>query len=163
MDRPIFIISPGRSGSSWTAKQFADAGVWHGMCRAPDKNNPMGYYENVKLKQCLIKLHGRDWLKPFPNEHPEWADEATAIIRSQGYTGGPWLFKVGAVYWKCMRSFNPVYVKVWRPREKILASYHRLGWLNSGQNRYTESEIEQIIDRQHEAMGKIDGMDVQIP
>jgi len=163
MDRPIFIISPGRSGSSWTAKQFADAGVWCGECRPPDHNNPMGYFENIQLKQRLIKIHGRDWLGPFPDENPAWSQKVKEIIRSQGYKDGPWLFKIGAFYWKCMKSFDPVYVKVWRPREKILASYHRLKWLDSGQNRYNDAEIEQIIDRQHDAMRGIEGMDVRIP
>ena len=159
--RPVIIISTGRSGSSYTAKQFADAGFWHGVCRPGDQHNPEGYFENIRLKRDCQKLHGRDWASgAFPDEHPRWHQAVLENIEREGWRGEPWFFKIGAFYWKCFRSFDPVFVKVWRPREKILASYERLGWLS---RRYALDEQERIIDRQHEAMREIPGMDVHIP
>jgi hypothetical protein len=157
--RPFIIISAGRSGSSYTAKQFADAGVWCGKYTPGDHNNPDGYYENNAIKLALTRIHGRDWLGPFPEERSGFSGVVRQVLDSEGYRDGPWLFKCGAFYWKCFKSFNPVYVKAWRQPEKIMLSYQRIGWLAQ---KYTDEEIETIIRRQHDAMKEIPGLDCHI-
>jgi len=158
VDRPLLIISPGRSGSSYTAKQFHDAGVFGGILRKGDRHNPQGYFENIKLHRELRIWYGIDWVSgPFPQEHTDWNKHVCQVMNREGYQGGPWFFKCGAFYWETFQSFNPVYVKVWRDREKILNSFKRTGMLA----RFGE-QMPQIVDRQHEAMKSIPGIDVYI-
>lgn len=158
-NRPFIIISPGRSGSSYVAGNFAKAGVFGGTMREGDEWNPDGYYENIRLHRLLRENFGSDWVQgALPEEIPEWRGIVKEVMFSEGYSGGPWFFKCGAFYWKCFQSFNPVYVKVWRDRHRILESFKRTNFLI----RFNDKQIEKIVDRQHRVMREIEGIDVRI-
>lgn len=148
------VISPGRSGSSYVGSCLAKAGLFGGEMRKGDQWNEGGYFENIRLHSMLRQWYGSDWLGPFPDEKPGWHEAVSSVLDHE-----PWFFKGGAFYWKTFASFDPVYIKVWRDRDKILRSFRRCGFL---QNRFSWQEIALIVDRQHEAMKEIPGLDVHI-
>lgn len=119
----ICILSMGRSGSSMVANILHDAGVWFGKCRRGDHCNLRGYFENNAIKQRIYQVYGRDWLGGSPTKKLNVDD----ILEAEGYEGGPWAVKYGAFYARIWE--DPFYVRVYRPVEKILASYARCGWL----------------------------------
>ena len=86
MDRPLIVISPGRSGSSWTAGKLARAGVFGGHMRPGDRWNEDGYFENIALHKALRDWYGSDWVRgPFPEEHPDWHFFVSDTLESEGY------------------------------------------------------------------------------
>lgn len=160
MDRLTVIISPGRSGSSYTAYHFDRMGFFSGKTRKADPNNLMGYFENREIHKKAKDLHGADWLDPnAPVEHPKFHNFIEKTMKRQGYQGGPWFIKIGAYYWRTFESFNPVYVKVWRDPELIFQSYKRLGWLGRFGG---DGAIRTIIENQHNMMRSIEGPDIWI-
>lgn len=152
----IVILSPGRSGSSLVAGIFAEHGVWTGDCLAPNKWNPRGYFENALIKNELLRRYGRPFLGPVPEPNKEFERKVRHIQSNQGYTDGPWLFKTGAVFHKLFEPFKPTFIKVWRDKNSILASYQRCRFLS----RYSNEEIEQIIDFQQSIMTEIPGPNI---
>lgn len=159
MQRPFIIVSPGRSGSSYVAKQFHDAGLWGGKLVPGGPPNPEGYYENLKLNNLFKNGYGRSWVTgDFPEEKPEWGGAVREVLHHEGYDGGPWFVKCGAFYWKIWKSFDPIYIKVWRCYPSILKSYQKTHMLN----RFSDSEVEIIIKRQLKEMENIPGLDVHI-
>lgn len=157
--KPFIIISPGRSASSWVAKQFHDAGVFGGEMRKGDRWNPEGYFENIQLHKALRQWYGQDWVTgDFPEAVNGWGNFVHLKLLSEGYRGGPWFFKCGTFYYDTFKPFDPVYVKVWRDPYKILKSFKNCGFLN----RFTESERQTIIERQHEKMREIEGLDIHV-
>ncbi len=67
IDRPLLLLSAGRSGSSMVAGILAAHGIWTGNCRPGNQYNPKGFFENTKIKNHLASSMGRDWLKVFAN------------------------------------------------------------------------------------------------
>lgn len=120
---PIVVLGAARSGTSMVAGLFAQHGVWTGTCRQPDSYNAKGYFENLKLKPVLIERWGhlkRD-LK-LPNEQDGFRDDVETILAEDGYDGGPWLMKHGALYWPAWHEFDPTFVCVYRNPVDILSS-----------------------------------------
>lgn len=98
---PTIIISLPRSGSSMTAGIFAHHGAWYGICKSPDKNNPKGYYENLKAKDFMIKNFGRIVHSGIPAETGKFSrEDFEQIILDDGYPndGTPWIVKFSAMY-----------------------------------------------------------------
>lgn len=155
--RPIIVLSPGRSGSSLVAGIFAAHGVWTGDTMPGNEHNPHGYFENREMRRYMLYVHGRGWLGEPPEAAETWPNVVRGTLNNQGYKEGPWLFKCGAFYWKVWQPFAPLYVKVWRPIEAILASFERCGFLKG---RYTDTQICDIVTRQHGLMKHIHGPDI---
>ena len=159
MNRPFIIVSPGRSGSSYVAKQLHDAGVWGGKLIPGNQHNPGGYYENAQFNNMFKGQYGKDWATgAFPEEHKDWNKMVQNALTREGYIKGPWFVKCGAFYWKIWKSFDPIYVKVWRSYYSIRTSYLRTHMLN----QFTDEEIKTIIQRQLTEMENIPGLDVHI-
>jgi len=159
MQRPFIIVSPGRSGSSFVAKTFHEAGVWGGKLVPGNPHNPEGYYENVQLNNMFKGLYGKDWATgDFPEEAKDWNQMVQNVLTREGYIKGPWFVKCGAFYWKIWKSFDPIYVKVWRNYHSIRKSYDKTHMLN----QFSNNEIKTIIQRQLTEMKNIPGLDVLI-
>lgn len=123
---PIVVLGAARSGTSMVAGLFAAHGVWTGECRQPDRYNERGYFENLNLKGVLIRRWGhlkRDLKLPDPQEG--FREDVEAILEAEGYDGGPWLMKHGALYWPAWHEFDPTFVCVYRNPEATLASGRR--------------------------------------
>ena len=156
----FLVISPGRSGSSYVAGKLIKGGIWGGRMRGGNQWNPGGYFENIELHRLVRQWYGTEWASgEFPREQIGWHDKVKRVIESQGYTDGPWLFKVGAFYWKTFESFEPTIIKVWRDPDLIYQSYMNCGFLS---DKFSEDEIKHIIERQHKEMETIQGLDVKI-
>ena len=160
MNRPFIIVSPGRSGSSFVAKTFHDAGVWGGKLVPGNQHNPDGYYENAQFNNMFKGLYGKDWATgEFPEERLEWHGAVLKVLFQEGLKQGqPWFVKCGAFYWKIWQSFSPVYIKVWRSYPDIWKSYDKTHMLN----QFSDEEIKTIIQRQLTEMEGIPGLDVHI-
>lgn len=115
--RPIVIIGMPRSGTSMTAGIFAKHGVWVGETRQGDAHNPKGYFENLAVKRLIYRCAGMKRLTAH-NHLVEpvdgWADGIRDILAREGYRGGPWLVKHGAMAWRLWHEFEPNWVCVRR-------------------------------------------------
>jgi hypothetical protein len=112
MTRPIVVIGHPRSGTSLVCGLLNRAGVWCGFMREPDATNPKGDFENEQLRR--LPANGHTLIS--------WTD-VERILAEQGYTGGPWLVKIGdpARWWR-WRELDPITIKVRRTHASILAS-----------------------------------------
>lgn len=137
---PTLIISLPRSGSSMTSGIFAHHGAWTGSCRGPDKNNPKGYFENLRAKDFMIKKFGRIVHKGEAAQKgvvdPE---EIEQVILDDGYPndGTPWVVKFSAMYFlPWIEAFPDANVVcVWRNIDSII---------NSGKNSKMLTKEEPI-------------------
>lgn len=114
----------GRAGSSMVAGCLALHGLWTGECRAPDRHNPHGYFENLRLNGALGRLYrGSIYhdLEPIRSV-PRWPSFVEAVKAREGYRGGPWMVKTNAFAWPLWVPFDPVFVLVRRDLDAIAAS-----------------------------------------
>lgn len=98
---PTIIISLPRSGSSMTAGIFAHHGAWYGTCKSGDKNNSKGYFENLKVKDFMIKNFGRIVHSGIPAKRGILSrEDFEQLILDDGYPndGTPWIVKFSAMY-----------------------------------------------------------------
>lgn len=151
---PILIMMVGRSGSSMIAGIFHEHGVWVGPSRPGDGNNQKGYFENLELKKA-VREYGMCFFEEAEFK-PGWKEKVESIIRSQGYEGGPWLFKHGAAFHKVWGEFKPKIVKVWRNPDDIFKSYRRSGFMNN----YSDDEVKKSIKFHHYIMQNMQGFNV---
>lgn len=143
MRDPVLIVSLPRSGSSMVAGAFARHGVWTGTCRPADAGNPKGYFEHVGIADLIGRTCGhRVHRGEPPAPVPAWRSRVEAVLRADGYTDGPWLWKGAAIYAPLWRECRPVWVVVrrsdaavaasgragghYRPNATSLAAHHRI-------------------------------------
>ncbi len=103
--RPILIAGLPRSGTSMTMRVLAEHGVWTGKTMEATAANPRGFFENLTLKNGIIKKllsdlgadpNGVDPLPDIDNLPilPGLGDRIINRIFQEGYdTKGPWAFK----------------------------------------------------------------------
>lgn len=109
-----------------TAGLFAQHGCWTGRCKPGDERNARGYYENLDVKEDLLRRWGRAkregyFPRPTPDEQADFRDRIEHICRKAGERRP--CIKHGALYWRAWGAFDdPTYVCVYRPPEAILAS-----------------------------------------
>lgn len=115
------VIGHARSGTSMTAGLFAKHGCWVGGCREADQGNAKGYYENLDLKDELMRRWGR-CKKDLRVAEPQdgFREAVERICRKAG--DRHIVLKHGALYWRAWRDFEPTFVCVYRHPESILAS-----------------------------------------
>lgn len=125
---PIVILACPRTGSSLLSYIFASHGVWTGDCRAGDRLNPTGYYENRGLKQLLIQDYGKlVKVGRLATPRPGFRAKVERIIKQQGYESGPWLMKHSALYYPAWHELDPVFISPIRRVKSIAASQERAG------------------------------------
>jgi len=148
------MLTTGRSGSSMFAGIFHHHGVFTGRNQAGDKFNEKGHFENLDIKIRMKNRFGFDLLGSFPEYDPDWSSQVNTILHQQGYRGGPWLMKTGALYYNIWQDYRPKFLKVRRNIDSILASYQGTFYLKS---KYTPEEIEKIIRRQMDLLHTLPG------
>ena len=105
----IIILGLPRSGSSMVAGIFALHGVWVGTCKLADTHNPKGYFENIFFREYMQKN--------YPT-----VEAIEKIMVSDGYKGGPWLWKVLSLNQGEFDQFDPAYICCRRPSQQIFDS-----------------------------------------
>lgn len=136
---PLVVVGFPRSGTSLICGLLNLHGVWVGQTEAPRNSNTKGSYENGRIKKTVIDRCGRLMMKGRMAERcPGLRAEISKIMVEEGYESGPWLMKSQAVYLPALSEYNPIFVKILRPSEKILESVR-------ASNMFHESDDE-IVD-----------------
>lgn len=129
----VFITGPSRSGTSMVAGCIGVQGFfWTGPLKPASKINPRGFWESIYFPVGLSVSKRVPW---------------QTFMRQHAYPGGPWMVKAGPEAWERLRDTNPLVVRVWRPKEKILDSRRRAGWASP------DSIVEKAWDKM-EGIGK---------
>jgi hypothetical protein len=129
-----------RSGTSMTAGLFAQHGVFFGRTGGPKSRNRKGNFENNWLAE---RVRARN--EPLPDDWPApWWRQ----MHREGYSGGPFGYKLVAVHAAKVRPMRPdVVVLVHRDREAILASCRAYG----------KGDRSAELERQRQIMAAIRG------
>jgi hypothetical protein len=101
---PILITGCARSGTSMVAGVINICGAFGGNMSGVNRNNEKGMYENVKIRNLILKPYlrdlGYDALGQFPlpdiDTLPIPSDlkkRVIDIMSSEGYKGGSWMYK----------------------------------------------------------------------
>jgi hypothetical protein len=109
INKPIFITGCARSGTSLTAGIIQRCGAWGGNVQGASRNNAKGQYENLDIRQHVVKMILRNMnvdplgQNPLPkienvwrmiNESDKLKKMIIGIITRQGYNGNDiWYFK----------------------------------------------------------------------
>jgi hypothetical protein len=139
LKKPIFITGLPRSGTSMIAGLLDHCGVWTGKTVGSDiKNNPKGYFENIQIREKLIKPLlsamncdplGVVKLPPFPllNKVNGLSESFERLICNEGYSGERyWLYKDAklSLFWMpLVREFpEATWIIVRRPVADVIKS-----------------------------------------
>ena len=154
---PIIVVGFPRSGTSLTSGLLNLHGVWTGQTEAPRSSNIKGSFENERIKRIMINRCGRLMIRGRMAEPcPGLRREISVALAEEGYQGGPWLMKSPAVYLPALSEYNPIFVKVFRPLEKILESVRHSNMFSE-----TDDEITDAINLSFWEMNKLHGFVVR--
>lgn len=142
MRSPILVLGSPRSGTSLTAGLLHQLGAWVGECKPADKWNPKGYFENDAIR-ALCWARGKARVVSVA--------DVRDVLASQGWQGGPWLYKHAPHRVDHWANFTPIRVKVWRDPESILRSRLTMG--------RSADKVRQDIERHHALMRDMSGID----
>lgn len=103
-DRPLFILGAPRSGTSMTARIFAEHGFWFGNTVQGTSENKHGFFENRALRESYIKGilkwagHDPAGVTSLPDlDHlplyPHLRYQVRRVLAKEGYRNGPWALK----------------------------------------------------------------------
>lgn len=161
---PVLIVGVHRSKTSMIAAGYAEK-CWTGTTSAPAEGYPRGNMENPRLKDRFTKAflnpaNGLTNLPEKPFEAGFTKSDVLEEIESQGYSGGPWMFKDTKILhawpvWE--RELDPIWVKVRRKREDILSSFARCHWM-----AHVRSEWDHIIDVYEKRLSEVSGEEIWI-
>ncbi len=132
-------------------------GCWVGITNRGDGFNPLGYFENRRLKRSLKDTYGFDLLGEFPKTKPGWRKHVEITVDFEGYRRGPWLFKTGVHYAGIWDEFDPIVVKVMRNRDRIIESYERYGGI---WKRFGAEDGARIVDRGLDRLRELPGIEI---
>jgi len=146
---PILITGCARSGTSMTAGVLKKCGAWSGNVFGPNKWNRKGMYENVEIRENVIKLYltllGVDpkGQNPLPDINKllplsNLRVRIETIIKYQGYLNETWFYK-GAkmcLIWPVLHDAFPdaKWIIVRRKDESIIHSCMRTAFMNGYEN-----------------------------
>jgi hypothetical protein len=151
---PIFVTGVLRSGSSMIAGVLNKCGAFGGNM-AVLKSNERGMYENIRIRDTIIKPYllrmgaDADGQYPLPEnlDIPEnWKKEVENIIKSEGYQSGAWMYKDSriALTWKIWHyAFpNAKWVIVRRRTGDIIQSCVKTGFMKAFKNEDNRLSIK---------------------
>lgn len=134
-----------------TAGIFAKHGVWTGNCSGVQPWNPKGVFENHAIGEELrarhgLLVHANRIAKCVPKEG--FRSAVTRVLFNERYAGGPWLFKMSAMYKKAWHEFEPYYVGVHRENnvESLMA---KPGFIGAGPGERTLRAASERVVRNH--------------
>ena len=168
---PILITGAARSGTSMTAGIFNICGAWGGKLTGPTPYNRKGQFENVVIRNGLIKEILKNMgLDPMAQDPlPKTSDfqlfstlaienfriAVLRIIRSQGYREGRWFYK-GAkmcLMWPLWHRAFPEakWIVVRRKKEDIVNSCLRTSFMRAfhnaeGWGKWVDHHIECFLE-----------------
>ena len=101
---PILITGCARSGTSMVAGAIHLCGAWKGDTSGPNSNNKKGMFENIHIRQHIVKPYlrqlGVDPLGQYPLPDVDnlqiprnWKARILQVLEKEGYKGGPWMYK----------------------------------------------------------------------
>lgn len=156
---PILITGCARSGTSLTAGIISACGANGGKVCGATSANKKGQFENVQLRNSLVKpylrLHGYDPLgqKPLPNIHKllpvdNFRKQTFTILRKQGYDGKEIWYWKGAklcLIWPTIEKAFPQakWIIVRRKDEEIVNSCMKTHFMRK---RKTPEEWQEWVD-----------------
>jgi len=154
MTAPILVMTIGRSGSSMVSGVFAAHGVWTGQCQRADYRNPKGYFENVRIKAALRRVHGTPpRLNMIYPPQPGWAKFVRSVLEREGYSGGPWLVKHAAIFHRLWEDWDePGTVILPRRDSAAIFASIRAARFHSFQ---TDEELAEYIELQQAYMDQL--------
>lgn len=104
MQSPILITGAARSGTSMVAGVINICGAFGGIMAPGNHNNEKGMFENVKIRQEIVKPYLRS-IKVDPlGQYPlpripklqiplDWKSKVENVMIEQGYKKGEWFYK----------------------------------------------------------------------
>lgn len=116
-----------------TAGIFAHHGVWVGPYRQGDQYNAKGYFESTPFKHLLLK-HAGTVVKDARIAKPVdgWREMAKKTVKANGYSGGPWLVKHTALYYRLWHEFTEArYICVRRDLDGVYKSWRKTGMVRN--------------------------------
>lgn len=141
LSQPIFVTGLPRSGTSMVAGCLHHCGVWVGNTVAGGEGNPKGFYENIRLREQLVKpLLSQFGCDPLGVKSlPEFQQLPRVrglhrgfvhLLTQDGYQGDqPWMFKDAklTLLWPLIANVFPLarWVIVRREPEAIVQSCMR--------------------------------------
>lgn len=156
-DSPIIIVGAARSGTSMVAGSFHLSGAWKGETGLPNKNNAKGMFENLPLRQEVLKplLHAMGADKrgqyPLPNTEDviipvDIRETIITNIKKQGWTPDkPWMWKCAkmSLIWPVWNyAFpNSKWIIVRRKTPDIINSCMRTGFMNAYARKDIQKEV----------------------
>lgn len=150
---PFVVLGAPRSGTSLVTGLLALHGVWTGTCKGGDWRNPKGYYESQPIKQLLLTHAGRlihEAREAEPLDKGRWQELVGRAIIEDGYQGGSWAAKHGAVYAPLWESdFEPIFINVWRNPDAVLKSGQHAGMLKNKAGLYACRQAMTRIQQRH--------------
>lgn len=134
MNAPVLVFTIARSRSSLVAATVADTiGAWVGTCSGERPGYPRGQMENRYLLDLQRRWFGRGWDQIEAGmdcpPKPGFREAVGAILASDGYPGGAWVYKSSAWYAPAWLDAFPGawVVTVRRATDEIIASAKRHG------------------------------------
>ena len=148
MIEPIFIASAPRSGSSLLSYILHNEGIQVGETKPADKYNPNGYFENLKIRELVIKhlkkQDVRNQGKKFQPVNLTFSSIDIALFRHNVVSAllkdsidldKPWLFKdpkIVLTWLLFAKSFpNAKWILLYRNEDAIIDSYKRTEFMNA--------------------------------
>lgn len=148
--RPVIIAAPGRCGTSLTCAIFAAHGVWTGKCVSADDKNPLGYFENDRLKRAFQEREPAKMASLVPYD-PAWKDVVRAALDADGYAGGQWLVKINPIAAPLWNDFSPIWILPRRSLGGMFASLRRAGFAGY----LTDRELREALTFQSDVMDRL--------
>ena len=163
-NNPILITGAARSGTSMVAACFHLCGAWKGETGGPNKNNQKGMFENLPLRQNVVKPFfrsiGYDPLGQYPLPPTDkisiphnFKDQVIKEIQMQGWASDkPWMYKCAkmSLIWPAWAyAFpNSKWIIVRRKRQDIVHSCMRTSFMRSYKNYEILKEIGRLNPEQ---------------
>jgi len=150
-EKPILITGCARSGTSMTAGIVHLCGAWGGQLAGPNDNNKKGMFENLEIRNGVVKPYfralGVDPLgqKPLPDitkffglserQGENWKQKIFSVIDKQGYAGQKWFYKgaKACLFWPLWDKAFPKakWIIVRRNDEDIINSCLKTGFMRA--------------------------------
>lgn len=164
MNDPILITGCARSGTSMVAGVVNICGAFGGGMSGPNKNNMKGMFENVEIRNKIVKPYLRSLDVDPMGQYPlpkidtlpipvDWNTQINAVMHNQRYSRGPWFYK-GAKSCLCWPVWHYAY-----PNAKWIIVRRRTGDIVSSclktsfMRAFARKGVQQIINVKNEIDG----------